>query len=206
MSGGTTALSILNSDTLNGVSISDPSDVVLTPGAATGGLTLNAANQIVVPAGTAAGSYTLAYQICDAANPSVCDSVTETVTVEGGAIALVKEGNLVEGTLPADGNAEVGDTIVYSFTVTNPGDYDLTGVTLSEDSFSGNGATPLTITGPVGDTGSDGVLGTAESWVYSATYVIVADDITDGGVTNQASVSATTPGGGTVTDLSLIHI
>ncbi len=36
-----------------------------------------------MPAGLAAGPYTLTYQICEVANPTFCDTVTETVTVSG---------------------------------------------------------------------------------------------------------------------------
>ncbi|MBI1495557.1 hypothetical protein, partial [Halocynthiibacter styelae] len=78
-SGGTTT-SVLASDTLNGQTV-DATDVNITVGAATGGLTLNANNEIVVPAGTPAGTYTLAYTICEKANPTICSDTTETVEV-----------------------------------------------------------------------------------------------------------------------------
>lgn len=80
--GGTTT-TVLASDTLNGVPITNPALVTVTATGSTGGLTLNGSNQIVVPAGLAAGPYTLTYQICDVANPTFCDTVTETVTVSG---------------------------------------------------------------------------------------------------------------------------
>jgi gliding motility-associated-like protein/uncharacterized repeat protein (TIGR01451 family) len=46
-----------------------------------------------------------------------------------------------------------------------------------------------TITGPTGDTGSDGILGLNEIWEYTATYTVTQDDVDDGEVTNQATVN-----------------
>ncbi len=101
VTGGTTT-SILASDTLNGLPITNPALVAITLTGSTGGLTLNGSNQIVVPAGLAAGPYTLTYQICEVANPTNCDTVTETVTV--GLIDAVAE------TFPAISSATGGTT------------------------------------------------------------------------------------------------
>lgn len=80
VTGGTTA-SVLTSDTLNDNLIMLPSEVLITVGAVTGGLTLNSSSEIVVPASTSTGSYTLEYTICDAATGTICDTVVETVNV-----------------------------------------------------------------------------------------------------------------------------
>ena len=44
-------------------------------------MNIDANGNIVVSAGTPAGSYTVTYQICTKATPVTCDTATETVTV-----------------------------------------------------------------------------------------------------------------------------
>lgn len=50
------------------------------------GATINGSNQIVVPTGTAPGTYTVDYQIC-AQGTTVCDSATATITVNAVVVA-----------------------------------------------------------------------------------------------------------------------
>jgi hypothetical protein len=71
------------------------------------------------------------------------------------AIHVVKSAD--PGSLPAGGGP-----VEYTYVVTNTGNVDLTGVTVSDNKCS-----PLT--GPTGDTGSDGVLGLTETWTYTCT-------------------------------------
>ena len=77
-----------------------------------------------------------------------------------------------------------GDVITYTFRVTNEGNVSIDNVVVTD---------PLvglsTITGPTGDTGSDGILGLNEIWEYTATYTVTQDDVDDGEVTNQATVN-----------------
>ncbi len=68
--GGTAYNNILVNDTLNGIEIL-PSQVQITLINPPSGITLNNAN-ILVAAGTAAGNYTLTYQICDLTDLSRC--------------------------------------------------------------------------------------------------------------------------------------
>ena len=79
---GATTASVLTNDTLNGVAVT-PSQVVLTGVTVPTGLTLNADGTISVAPGTAAGTYTVVYSICEVLNPTNCDTVTVTVTVVG---------------------------------------------------------------------------------------------------------------------------
>src|SRR5204863_3062249 len=67
-----------------------------------------------------------------------------------------------------------GETIEYTITVTNTGNVDLTGVVL-DDTFAG-GATLVS-----GDTNSNGILETTETWVYSADYRAEERRVGEGG-------------------------
>lgn len=81
----------------------------------------------------------------------------------------------------SDGGSTVnqaGDKIVYTITVDNTGDVDLTGVTVS-DLVEGTTATTVIPTG--GDTNSDNILETTETWTYSTTYTVTQDDINTAG-------------------------
>ena len=71
-----------------------------------------------------------------------------------------------------------GQTVTYTFTVTNPGDDPLVGVVLSDDQCA-------LINFDGGDLNSDSVLNLAESWVYTCSASVAAD------LTNTATVSGT---------------
>ncbi|MEY4551916.1 MAG: hypothetical protein RL099_244, partial [Bacteroidota bacterium] len=75
------------------------------------GFTLNTSGTITIAAGTAAGSYSLTYQICEVLNPSNCDSATAVVTVgdcldfpnndcDGDGVTNAQE--ILNGTSPSD--------------------------------------------------------------------------------------------------------
>ncbi|MEP3308339.1 MAG: Ig-like domain-containing protein, partial [Gilvibacter sp.] len=123
------------------------------------------------------------------------DEPTFTELCQDPAIAIVKTGLFVDG--DGDDCSDEGETIVYTFTVTNEGNVSLIGVVVNDPLVGG------VVTGPIsGDTDGDGELDVDETWIYEATYVITQDDIDAGGVTNQADVAAIAPDGSTVTDLS----
>jgi len=82
------------------------------------------------------------------------DEATVTVAASGPAIHVVKSAD--PATLPAGGGP-----VEYTYLVTNTGNVDLTGVTVTDNKCS-----PLT--GPTGDDG-DGVLGLTETWTYTCT-------------------------------------
>ena len=90
---------------------------------------------------------------------TVTDTQDVTVDVIEPAIQVDKKARDGAG-VPAD-NISVGvlNSITYEFEVTNEGDVPLSNVVLTDNTCS-----PLT--GPVGDTGSDGVLGLTETWTY----------------------------------------
>ena len=77
-------------DTLNGVAVNDNNiTITLTANGGLTGATIDAAGNITVPAGSAAGSYNITYQICEKANPTNCDTAVATVVVSASSIDAV---------------------------------------------------------------------------------------------------------------------
>ena len=73
---------VLDNDTINGELVA-AEDVVLTS-TPTDELTINEDGSVSVTPGTADGTYTIDYMICEAANTENCDTGTVTVVVEEG--------------------------------------------------------------------------------------------------------------------------
>ena len=67
--------------------------------------------------------------------------------------------------------AKAGDVVPYSFTVTNPGNQTLTGVTLSDPNCTS------AISGPSGDTNDDGKLQTGETWIYTCNHTVTQAEV-----------------------------
>ncbi|MEI5672350.1 MULTISPECIES: DUF7507 domain-containing protein [unclassified Nocardioides] len=102
------------------------------------------------------------------------------------AIDLVKAASAVKD---LDGNGtDAGDTITYSFSVTNVGTVTLNPITVADPKA-----------GPV--TCPTGALAPGESVECTpVTYTITQDDVTSGAVVNTATATGTTPAGTKVTD------
>jgi uncharacterized repeat protein (TIGR01451 family) len=101
--------------------------------------------------------------------------------------------SLVKSADPADdGHFHAGQTVTYSFVVTNTGNRTLTAVTVRETAFSGTGQlSPLSCAGG-GSTVA--VLAPGEQAVCTATYVLTQSDVDSGHVTNTAVATGTPPG------------
>ena len=94
----------------------------------------------------------------------------------------------VEKTGPAA--VHVGDPVVYTFTVTNPGETDLSSVVVSDPKCD---ATPVRET-----VDADDVLSPGETWIYHCTHVAT---VAEGqSILNTVSVTGTGPLGNTVSD------
>ena len=106
-------------------------------------------------------------------------------------IAVIKTGVFHDDN--NDGFAQAGETITYSFSVTNLGTVPLTNVTIT-DPLPGvvvsGGPIPLLDINDI------------DSTTFTAVYHITQAEITSGRVSNQAIASGITPIGGTVTDKS----
>jgi large repetitive protein len=87
----------------------------------------------------------------------------------------------------------VGDPVTWTYTVTNPGNFALTAVTVVDD----QGVTPIYQSG---DTDTDGALDPTETWTYQATGTATA-----GQYANTATATGTPPVGPDVTDTDDSH-
>ncbi len=122
-------------------------------------------------------------------------SVTNTATASAGGTdsnedqvtvpAVQSPALTLEKTTTASDYDEVGDTLSYSYEVTNSGNVSLAGpVTVADDKAS--------VTCPAVTTvgNNDGNLDPGESLTCTATYTVTQDDLNSGSVTNTATASA----------------
>lgn len=121
----------------------------------------------------------------DPTDPS--EPSTEIVTTDPlPAVTVVKTADLEEVTA-------AGQVVTYSFVVANVGNVTLTDPMVNEVAFSGNGELSAVAC-------PDGDLAPGESITCTASYTVVAADLTDGGeLSNTATASAITPGGDPIT-------
>ncbi|EAZ81576.2 membrane protein, partial [Algoriphagus machipongonensis] len=84
-----------------------------------------------------------------------------------------------------DTYANVGETITYTFEVSNGGDVSLTTITVT-DPLPGLSSIDYVS----GDTGDDDILEVGETWIYTATYAVTQDDINTGQVDNTATADS----------------
>ncbi|MEZ5335496.1 MAG: hypothetical protein R2741_09770 [Methanolobus sp.] len=85
-----------------------------------------------------------------------------------------------------------GEIIDYQIVVTNDGNADLSGVSVSDPLLEG---TYGTLTGPSESISSDGILEVGEMWTYTGSYTVQQSDINDNGggdgdIDNTATVSS----------------
>ncbi len=104
--------------------------------------------------------------------------------VASGSIAVVKTG--VFNDENANGVAEAGETISYTFVVTNPSAVELTGITITDPLVTVIGG-PITL-----------AAGAMDATTFTGTYTITATDITNGNVANTATATGMDPSGETV--------
>ena len=187
--GGTTQ-TILTNDIQNGIFV-NISNVDLYPiGVLPKGFTLNANGTVTVAPNTVGGAYVLTYQICEKLNGSNCSTANILIFVEVPSIAIIK--TAVSNDENGNGNAEAGETITYSFIVTNTGNVPLHNIVVS-DPLPG-----IVVSGGPIDLNVNEI----DKVSFSAEYAITQNDINNGSVSNQATVYGTTVSGISVEDKS----
>jgi uncharacterized repeat protein (TIGR01451 family) len=180
----------------------------------TGGITLLGGPSIAtlipgaVDTTTFTGSYTLTQTDIDAgvfnnqvqANSTapVCTSATPTSTAaesmpltQAASVQVVKLGLLDTSIVSPAGQADAGDTITYTITVTNTGNVTLSNLVVTENTAG------VVLTGsPIASLAP----GVSNALAYSATYTLTQADVDLGTFLNSIDVTAAQPIGPNVTD------
>jgi uncharacterized repeat protein (TIGR01451 family) len=181
-------------------------DVAPTEGVFTGTGTMSA---LTCPAGpvslapgaqeTCTSSYTLTQADIDAGQVSNTATATGTPPSGNPVTSTPSTANIPEASNPAITVVKsaspatvttAGQSVTYSFVVTNTGTVTLTNATVNEGAFSGTG-TPPTVTCPAGA----GSLLPGASVTCTATYTVTQADVNAGSVTNTATATGTPPSG-----------
>ena len=87
ISGGTTS-SVLTGITLNGTTVTNTNSVTISFSGLPTGVTSNTNGQLVIPAGTPAGTHTITYKVCEKLNPTNCQTVTSTLVIGTGSLTV----------------------------------------------------------------------------------------------------------------------
>ena len=185
--------------TLTGIAITDPKvgattcpATTLAPGASTTCTTTAAyvITQADVDAASVANTASARGTNPSGAAVTSNSSSTTTPTSTAATATLTKSAGTPTD-VNANGRVDVGDTIAYSFAVTNTGAQTLTTVAVNDPKV---GATtcPTTTLAP----------GASTTCTTTAPYRITQADVDAGAVTNTATITARNPAGGTVTSTS----
>ncbi|MGQ7945419.1 DUF7507 domain-containing protein [Flavobacterium sp. WC2509] len=189
--GGIAVTNVLTNDTLNGQPVTI-SQVNLTFISSTDpNITLSGTDVIVAP-GITAGNYALVYQICEKLHPTNCDQATVTINIidpNVPSIRITKDGLYVDNN--SDGITSVGDTVVYSFVVTNTGNVTLSNITVTDNNATVSGGPLATL-----------AVGASDASTFTAIHTITQADIDAKLVYNLATINATDPSNNPVTATS----
>ncbi|MGW0766111.1 choice-of-anchor P family protein [Streptomyces sp. NPDC002676] len=153
----------------------------------------------LVPGATVQCTATYTATAADVAAGRIVDAGTVTATLPGGGVVTATSSRLVVPLRAlsitkkaTDANFEApGETVHYTYTVTNTGQAQLHDVTVTD----------LTPGVDVSGCGTN-QLAPGESTTCQATYTTTAADVEAGTITDRGRASATTPGGATVTATS----
>jgi uncharacterized repeat protein (TIGR01451 family) len=183
-SGATALTGVSVSD--NKVSVSCPS-TTLAKGASETCTATYSVTQADVDSGSVTNQATASANGPNGPVSSALATVTVAATGTTSSLSLAKS-----TTSPGYGKA--GDTIPYTYTVTNTGTTSLHDVTVSDSAVDGNGdpAEPVTVTCP------SGAVAPGQAAICHASYVVSQEDVDTGSVTNTASASAVNPAGAAV--------
>ncbi len=186
---------MISADVIGTIARLDPLEVS-APIVATYAITLDDLDAgEVVNTATVVGTDPFGRQPTDVSGTAFDNDIDTTTTLPvAPGISLVKTAVLDSAGDPT----RVGDTITYSFTITNTGNVRLFDVLLTDPlsadaafTFAPGTVNPIASLDP----------GAANAVIITATYIVDQDDIDAGEVLNTASVVGTAPdGGGTFTD------
>ncbi|MDN4640572.1 SdrD B-like domain-containing protein [Agreia sp. PsM10] len=134
------------------------------------------------------------------------DNLAQDAGISSPDISLVKSASP-----PANGEKyQAGETVTYTFVATNTGPTPLTGVTVTETSFTNGAGDVLTLTTPIVasvPSPFDGTLASGASVTFTATYVVTQADVdAAGSIDNSAHVVGLSPAFQQVTDDSDVSI
>jgi uncharacterized repeat protein (TIGR01451 family) len=161
---------VLNDDKLGPITLAA---TTLAPGASTTGTATT-----TVTAGALPGPLVNLATVTGTAPDQTTVTATDDATVGLGALTVVKKAD--------QGIATVGQTVTYTYTVTNTGSVALSGITVTDDKLG-----PITLAATT--------LAPGASTTGTATKTVTAADPAGGPVVNVATATGTTPDGKTVT-------
>ena len=206
---------------LTGVSVTDTQTA--PAGALTSGPTCSSLSG---PAGLCTGNsttlavgqsatFTATYTVtaADITNGSVKDSATATgtppsgpvVTTPPSAVSVPVSGLTIVKSSSTGSVSKAGDLVTYSFLVTNTGTVSLTAVSVADTQIAPAGALtslPSCVTrgNPVATcSGATTALAVGQTATFTATYTVIAADISNGSVNDSATATGTPPSGPAVT-------
>jgi uncharacterized repeat protein (TIGR01451 family) len=169
---GGTPGKVLGNDTQGGTVIGDPSRVITTlvDNGGLKGASIGPDGSVIVPAGTARGTYTLSYRICDTLLRTNCSTASITLAVSDDALLHVSKQATPQ-------TVKVGDVVRYTVTVQNTGKADVhqavladtppVGFTLVAESLNvGNSGGRLAGSSPIRVEGIDVGAGKSVTVVY----------------------------------------
>ncbi|MFF2951664.1 hypothetical protein ACFVVU_10050 [Kitasatospora sp. NPDC057965] len=160
--------------------------------AAPGAVAVAAVLAVGVPSGTASGtSAAPSPGRATTATASASASATATATATATGSARRPDLTLTKTATPAIVTG-AGQTVTFTLRVTNTGNAPLTGVSVKDTAFTGEGAAPV-ISCP------STALAREASMTCTATYVITGPDLKQGRVDNTSVAIAKAPDGSTVT-------
>ncbi|PID31737.1 hypothetical protein CR970_04175 [Candidatus Saccharibacteria bacterium] len=142
--GGEAIANVLVNDAISGNPATTSNVTLSQVSTSNPGVTLDPLTGAVnVAAGTAAGTYTVEYRICETVNPTNCATSTATVTVTANPIAATPD----TGSAPSTGGEAIANVLDNDTLGGNPA--TLADVTLSQVSTSNPGVTLDPLTGAV---------------------------------------------------------
>ncbi|WP_349367075.1 MAG: DUF11 domain-containing protein [Nitratireductor rhodophyticola] len=115
--------------------------------------------------------------------PSSCAVLSAAASLVVETVGVLNDAN-------GNGFADAGETIGYTYTVSNTGGLDISGITIDDPNLSVSGG-PISLAANASD-----------SSAFSATYTLTVADIDAGRFETQATVRGTASDGSNVTDLS----